>query len=120
MAFSLPVFNLTCNISTGTHPGGIPRGTSPCNLAFGRRIFTPATTQGWPVTAAGFFMQLLLPALTDIRSLHSAGTADSVEVPAGTGRWYDVIAVEDAGKGFANEHRVAWLLPLTGWPVPMP
>jgi hypothetical protein len=64
-------------------------------------------------------MQLLLPALTDIRysSLLPSGAwvGDCVEAPAGSGRYYAVWAVDDAGKGFANEHRVAILYPLTDW-----
>jgi len=76
-------------------------------------------------------MQLLLPALTDVRSGVVAAVPDFVEVPAGSGRWYQVYAVDDIGKGFANEHRIAVILAVSAlvnptayagivWPVPIP
>jgi hypothetical protein len=46
-----------------------------------------------------------------------------VEVPAGSGRYYEVVQVDDAGKGFPNEHRIAGLIAtvdLGMWPVPYP
>lgn len=64
-------------------------------------------------------MNLLLPAGTDIRGPQDTGFADSVEVPAGSARWYGVYFVDDIGKGFANEHRTACIfaIPLS-WPPP--
>ena len=68
-------------------------------------------------------MFLLLPALTDVRYTGVGGTSDSfydiVEVPAGSARWYWVLSVDDAGKGFANEHRVAELQAIEPLPVPL-
>jgi hypothetical protein len=67
-------------------------------------------------------MFLLLPPGTDIRS-GVLGTADDVEVPAGSGRFYEVEFVDDVGKGFANEYRVALLIQTTAWgawPLPYP
>jgi hypothetical protein len=73
---------------------------------------------------------LLLPALTDIRSGLLVVQPDFVQIPAGSGRWYQVVAVDDIGKGFPNEHRAAQCMQvsvltdagLSGllWPVPMP
>jgi len=100
------------------------------------------TTLAQRITSAtyfGRFLTLLVPKLTDIRPPGlSSGTnvwGDLVEVPAGSSRWYMVIQVDDVGKGFPNEHRFAYLLPLFNstmiglvqnagapnpWPVPIP
>lgn len=79
----------------------------------------------------GLTPSLLVPALTDIRD-NSCGTrADVVEVPADTRRWYNVSSVDDVGKGFPNEFRVATLAKggwfgdwvtygFTPWPAPIP
>jgi hypothetical protein len=63
---------------------------------------------------------LLLPMLTDIRSDEKGPGSDWAEVPAGSGRFYQVVYVEDIGKGFSNEHRGAMLIPYPPWPIPYP
>lgn len=131
MAFTLPEFNLTCNIwrSMGlVWPLGSPDVVSDCNLAFGRRVLAP---NNFRPNESSFLMQLLLPALTDIRDLSCAAVPDTVEVPAGSGRWYQALLVDDIGKGFDNEHRVAGILKVSNamtpyffnvpqWPAPIP
>jgi hypothetical protein len=131
MAFVLPNFNLTCNIHSVVAGVHTFRLGSPCNLALGRRT---GLILGAGVQDNGFDAltpSLLLPALTDIRDSSCGGEMDIVEVPAGTGRWYLVAGVDDIGKGFANEHRVAtlfktWGFPGNGsgltapWPTPIP
>jgi hypothetical protein len=118
MAYTLPDFNLNCSIyRAGNDPPNPADVSSPCNLALGRRqlIGVVSVNQMAP--------QLLLPPLTDIRDArHGQPNADHVEVPTGSNRWYNVVSVEDAGKGFPNEHRVAMILPtkLASWPLPMP
>lgn len=130
MAFTLPVFNLTCNIYTGPWLTKAFRLSSPCNLARGRRV---AQSEG-PVLGGSdlenMSMTVLLPPLTDIRDITIAGPGDVVEVPAGSGRWYGVVIVDDVGKGFANEHRFACIAKLSeifgpayagaDWPRPIP
>lgn len=119
--YTLPTFNLTCNIwTTGAYPPAPKRLSSACNLAWGRRIHSDIVQGNY------VHMSLLLPALTDIRcqvQLAVSGT-DAVEVPAGSGRYYVVLYVDDIGKGFANEHRCAILVasPFVNgvWPTPMP
>jgi hypothetical protein len=75
--------------------------------------------------------QLLLPSKTDIRDTSCAITGDVLECPAGSGRWYGVFSVDDFGKGFSNEFRVAWIgkifedldplaFPGLFWPAPIP
>lgn len=112
VAYVLPTFNLFCNIwhpPVVVPPVGPPTLTVMCNLALGRRTAEDAV--GPPLG-----MWLLLPALTDIR------VGSVCEVPALSGRWYKVIGVDDAGKGFANEHRVGLLDSGSNlaWAVPYP
>jgi hypothetical protein len=119
MTFTLPTFNLPVDIYTfGTYPG-IPRIVTVGNLSPGRRV----STQYWDWQAAnqpGLFMVLLLPAGTDIRGFNDGVGIDTVDCPSGSGRIYAVVMVDDAGKGFPNEHRFALLQQLTPWPTPIP
>lgn len=118
MSFTVPSFNLMCKIWTNGAPPPAPaRVTSPCNLAWGKRV------QAGQGVGTFLFMQLLLPAGTDIRNAQTATGLDWVEVPAGTGRFYRVVAVDDAGKGFVNEHRIAVITAVANfgnWPTPIP
>lgn len=130
MAFTLPAFNLQVNIYTGPWLTKLLRSSPMGNLAAGRRVLPDP---GFYYTDPGQYspaMTLLLPALTDVRDASNSTEGDIVEVPAGTGRWYTVIGVDDIGKGFANEHRFAMLAKIydalglaylgSSWPVPMP
>jgi len=66
-------------------------------------------------------MNLLVPKLVDVRGPQDTVSADLVEVPAGSGRWYVVVAVDDIGKGFSNEHRTASIFALAArWVAPYP
>lgn len=126
MAFRLPNFNLLCNISQPPAPGfpGIPIGpfritNQACQLTYGHRV-NVASTGG--TTAAGVItmtMNLLLPKLVDIRGPQSNTFFDMVEVPAASGRWYQVVFVDDIGKGFSNEHRTAGIFAFS-WTAPYP
>jgi hypothetical protein len=108
MSFTVPTFNLTCNIWHGVagqyQDYTLPSLSPICNLAWGRRVMFPFDS-----FFNGTTMNLLLPALTDIRQSWSGGITDLVECPAGSRRFYSVIGVDDSGKGFANEHRIAIL-----------
>ncbi len=130
MPYSLPTFNLTCNVySWVAVPGPLVaiRETPDCNLQFSRRV-NFAGVQDY-AEAEGFSgaMWLLLPPLTDVRPGVCYGLgipqADLVEVPAGSGRIYYVSTVDDVGKGFANEFRCAGISPTAAyglWPSPIP
>jgi len=108
MAYRLPVFNLSCNIASfGLWP--VVRVVSPCNLAYGRRVNVASTGGTTFIGIPLVTMTLLLPPRTDVRGPLSATSADLVEVPAGTGRFYTVAFVDDIGRGFTNEHRCAVL-----------
>lgn len=118
MSFSVPTFNLTVNIwRNGLGPPLAPSVVSVANLCMGRRV-QPAGGSG----SAGFDcnMTLLLPPGTDIRDGIRSAAADLVEAPAGSLRFYSVDWVDDAGKGFPNEHRVAFILARGLWPAPYP
>jgi hypothetical protein len=66
-------------------------------------------------------MSLLLPKGTDIRGPQDSVAADNVEVPAFSGRWYRVVAVDDVGKGFSNEYRNAAIFAVDRlWLAPYP
>jgi hypothetical protein len=132
MAFVLPTFNLTANLYTGaasTWPVTAVPFASPARLSGIKCcIVFPVTPIGYSIsglTAQPFFVcasMILFPALTDVRGLTSPGvTADGIECPAGSHRWYGVVGIEDRGKGHPNEHRVAVCFPLLGqWPAPAP
>ena len=120
MSFSLPQFNLTCQVYTGGVFTSSPRLSPVCNLAWGRRVNVASTggtaTPGIPIVC----MTLLLPPGTDVRSSLCPSGADGIVVPAGSGRRYAVQVVDDIGKGFANEHRACVLFAVGPWPQPIP
>jgi hypothetical protein len=116
MGFMPPTFNLTANIWRYLTPvGNPPDATTPCNLSNTRAresvgyVIATSRLQYVPQT------ELLVPKLTDLRGYSTTNTGDCVEVPAGSGRFYGVLWVDDVGKGFTNEYRIAAILPLVGW-----
>jgi hypothetical protein len=121
--FTLPTFNLTCNIWNGTNPLSQPPDViSVCNLAFGRRTAAKDESDTGGISS-GYYMYLLLPAGTDIRAEGVGLTSSAVECPAASGRYYHTYWVDDSGKGFPNEHRVAVLVQTVNygvWPSPIP
>lgn len=119
MTYILPVFNTQANVWHGQSGSGCPTGYRDlvvnCNLALGRR---GGFNESNPSS-----MWALFPPLTDIRppgiTVGPPGE-DIVEIPANSGRIYTVLAVDDAGLSFTNEHRVAVLRPSCKWPIPVP
>lgn len=67
-------------------------------------------------------MGIALPALTDVASARGLPFPfnDLIECPQGSGRFYEVLFVDDVGKGFANEHRIALVSKVLPWPIPTP
>jgi hypothetical protein len=120
--YLLPTFNLTANIwrysnwNGALPPVGAPDVVSLCNMALGRRgARSQSVDEMW----------FLFPKLTDVRLYEFVGLIlpsgnDAIECPAGSGNYYAVGGVSDAGKGFSNEHRVAIaeLLYVTTLPMP--
>jgi hypothetical protein len=129
--FTLPTFNLVCDIHTGIGGAFPPLAVStagvrvpnvPCALAHGRLSSRVAQTGSGFNTIPVTVMQLLLPKLTDIRGFECNTTVpDQVECPKGSGRWYWVPSVDDVGKGYANEYRLAVLQAIVEtWAPPYP
>jgi len=131
MAFSLPNFNLLCDVYTGPWLAKVLRISDvPCNLALGRRVQQPgATFTTFEFGAAA--PSVLLPPRTDVRDFSCVTGYDVLEVPKGTGRWYAVMQVDDVGRGFANEYRIAFPVKAVQavdatefagsfWPTPIP
>jgi hypothetical protein len=120
MSYQLPTFNLTCNIWRAGNPTSNPPDVvSPCNLQLGRPVRAPIGTSASVAPLFGYAF-CLVPAGTDVRDAKSGAGVDTVEVGAGTGRFYHVLWVEDSGGGFPNEHRVAYLEGFGAWPLPFP
>jgi len=105
MAFTLPTFNLLCNV---WHNGGVvpPVGApdiagQECQLAWDRAADNPVAI-AVPIRVP---MKVRFPILTDVRGPLSASGQDVLEVPAASGRYYAVMYVDDVAKGFSNEFR---------------
>lgn len=121
MSFTLPNFNLPVNFwFLPNTPPAAPDVVVQGNLAWGRRV----STIGGPENPTNnLLMTLLLPPSTDVRAIPQSGQRTVAEVPAGSGRFYEVQDVDDIGKGFPNEHRAATLLATSSygfWPLPYP
>jgi hypothetical protein len=142
MAFTLPTFNVVCNVWTNALITNPPTFSVTVNLTPGRRGFfvEPLITNSGALNAVagwGNMMEILAPKLTDLRGPQNNGVTQVVECPAGSARYYYVCWVDDIGKGFANEHRLALVRqcdflfvslltivgtfgPIPPWPVPTP
>lgn len=104
MAYRLPTFNLTVNVwRNGVNHANPPAFTVMGNFNLGRRVaFLPTPLA--QVVSWLWIRYLLVPTGTDLRGLLQATGKDQVEVPAGSGRYFDVWDVEYVGEGFANQH----------------
>lgn len=131
MAFTLPTFNVSYNLWRAANypPVGPPDASGLCNFSLGKRIVTGtdgfAVTRADPAQGTGidvFLRIMMVPAGVDIRGRWQGGvnSQDEVEIPAGSGAFYVVADVADMAKGFPNEHRVAWVFPDSGIPLPSP
>jgi hypothetical protein len=136
MGFAVPTMPVPVDLWRFGTPVGNPADLSfSANLSFRKDGRPFVAIQGGGSVSYLTAVELLCPKLTDIRG-HTAApfNGDRVEVPAGSGRFYAVIFVEDVGKTFANEYRLAILAQLTSlvigytgqpwgpllWPVPTP
>lgn len=132
MAFSVPTFNLKCNVYDGPWVSKVLRiADLECNLALGRRV--QQLEQDFFGFGRGAASPcLLVPAGSDVRDLsQNIAHPDLIEVPSGSGRWYTVNLVDDVGKGFDNEYRIVAMAKISqsydtsaypglAWPIPMP
>jgi hypothetical protein len=111
MAYVIPQFNLTVTLWRVSGVGGDYTAWDLkffANLSPGRRENEVLNTSA-NFNTFKHFMMLLCPALTDIRAAWNLLSPDLVEVPKASGRFYDVVWVDDVGKGFANEYRLAFI-----------
>ena len=128
MAFKIPNFNILCNLSQPDVANTVQIPSPPfrlqnqaCQLTYGRRVNVSSTGGTAEVGVLAMTMNLLLPAGTDVRGPQDVRSFDMCEVPAGSGRWYSVVFVDDIGRGFPNEHRTAGLHAMVGvWVPPYP
>lgn len=128
MAFQVPHFPLFAAIWRNGGIGGAyaaPDVVTAANLSPGRRVLLTQPLiagVGSPVP-----VELLVPARTDIRANWNNAGNDLVEVPSGSKRFYTVVWVDDVGRGFTNEYRLALMYysvggntTLAGGPFPAP
>ena len=130
VAYVIPNFNLLCNIWRNTTLGNIPSAAPtgppdmanvPCALVFGRRVNVASTGGTNEAGVPLLCMSLLTRKGTNIQGPEGPGGVDSVECPAGTGRYYWVAMVDDIGKGYPNEHRTAGIFAIANsWTPPYP
>lgn len=96
MAYVVPAMPTAVNIWTnGVSVLLPPRVITVCQLRFN------------PALTAQNYVSLLLPAGTDVRGNYHSSGSDTVEVPAGSGRFYEVEWMDDTALGFTNVHRQA-------------
>lgn len=119
--YSQPVYNITVNLwRFGTPTSDPPDDTPIANFAWGKRVnfHDGATypTQDWTPT-----MTLLVPTGENIRGdVNTDGEPDTAEIPAGSGRFYEVLYVDFIGCGFPNEHLGAVVRMVRGMGPPPP
>lgn len=118
----IPQFPLTANIwRSGNATTNPPNVITPAQLHVGvqhRQLFGLATQCEQSITRF-----IYTPKGTDIRPFWF-NTPDTVEIPAGSGRYYTCMDVDDVARGFPNEFRIGALFvsQTTGfaWPLPIP
>jgi len=120
MPYVIPAMPLVVNVWRNGNPTTNPPDVITIgNLSPGKRVFL-----GYNPIRVGaqsqLLMELLIPPRIDVRGPNNAGGADVVECPAGTARFYEVVFVDDIGKGFPNEHRLVIMGQSAGWPNPIP
>lgn len=118
-AHKVPQFPLSVGIwrsnNATTNPPSI---LTVGQLVVGATHTQPFLTSG--ISPNNVTQSLYLPKLTDIRDAHSTLGQDTVEVPRGSGRFYQVLLFDDVAKGFPNEFRIAFISKKPPWPTPAP
>lgn len=117
MPFRLPAFTVHVNLWRN----GVPLGNPPSLTFTGnlRACSRPGVAFN-PLTGGSFPMEILAPRNTDIRDSQCPSGVDTIEAPAGSGRFYFTYYVDDVAKGFGNEYRFAILFKRGTWPQPIP
>src|SRR6266404_6333223 len=120
MAYVIPDFNVNVAFwrngnSTSNPPDVITIG----NLSPGRIVSGDKGDDNLGATL-GQTMWLRLPKGTDVQDAKNGVGWDVCECPYTSGRFYNVIIVDDIGGGFLNEHRFAVIAGQATWPTPFP
>lgn len=117
MAFRVPTMLLDCNIwHPPNGPPGLPDLTVKCQLRYpGTQSTGQDPSAGWV-----FLWEALFPPRTAVNDSYTTPGSDLVEIPAGTGRLYTVMMVDDVARGFPNEYRIAYIMKQAPWPTPIP
>ena len=99
MAFNLPDFHLNADVFDGPWSGAPPTAAPRLSI----------TCQSTPNKVDRTFADnsLKCPSGTDVRDFYAGGLGlpDVVELPAGTGTFYEVVEVVDVAKNYPNEYR---------------
>lgn len=119
MAYSVPKMPLLFNAWGYLTPLADPPRLSgrPCQLR--GPAFPGAITTGGNLQQP-FHWILVVPKREDLRDGWNGFSPDFIECPAGTGRFYRVLFVDDIARGFTNEYRIAILTKHGAWPTPIP
>jgi hypothetical protein len=119
---NVPQFPLIANIwRFGNAPPNLPDVITPAQLHVGVQM---RQIQGLATFSEGMITRFIYaPKGTDIRPFWR-NSNDFVELPAGSGRFYSVMDVDDVAKGFPNEFRIGLLIVTqtfsAQWPFPIP
>jgi len=114
MAFRVPTMPSFCDVYDNpgpfTMPSIPPRSSAvQCQLRYLKTVQGLANRQTYNCSV----MLLLVLATEDIRMYNPTRAitgGDWIEVPAGSGRYYEVQSVDQIARDFANEHRAAILI----------
>lgn len=123
---NIPQFPLTANIWRAGNAV-----TNPPDVVSPAQIHVTVNTGVITALASSLRNQLqrviYLPVHTDVRPQWTGASGDNIECPAGSGRYYLAVDVDDHSKGFQNEWRMVAVIPTnagvgpaTLWPMPIP
>lgn len=118
MAYRIPIFPLAVNVWRNGNPTTNPPDVRTVgNGSLGTRVFSGPDSD-ISVGIDSMFRYLLLPAGADVRGAFTATGSDTVECPAGSGRYFTCLDSDEIAYGFANWHRQAVLVPQSPFPNP--
>lgn len=118
--YVLPVFNVNVAFWRWGNPTTNPPDVLAIgNLSPGRIVSGDKGDDNFGATL-GQTMWLRLPKGTDVQDAKNNFGWDTCECPYTSGRFYNVIIVDDIGGGFPNEHRFAVIAGVATWPTPFP
>lgn len=113
MTFKAPVFPVPCNIwhqQFGPAPTRSPDVVTTCSVGYLRFWSAQYSNQGG--STGQTFVVIRLPKGTNIHDalqlplppVGGQAGGDTIEAPAGSGRFYSVTMLTQVGQGFINEH----------------